>query len=45
VAFVERERATRRARLREESAALRDDPADRVAAKLLAAEMAESGAR
>ena len=43
-AILELERATRRARLREESAALRDDPEDRAAAKLLAAEMAQYSA-
>ena len=43
-AILELERSTRRARLREESAALRDDPDDRAAAELLAAEMAEYSA-
>jgi Arc/MetJ-type ribon-helix-helix transcriptional regulator len=43
-AILELERATRRARLREESAALRDDPEDRAAAKVLAAEMAQYSA-
>ncbi len=43
-AILELERATRRERLRQESAALRDDPHDRAAAKLLAAEMAQYSA-
>lgn len=43
-AILELERATRRTRLREESAALRDDPEDRAAARLLAAEMAQYSA-
>ena len=43
-AILEMERAHRRARLREESAALRDDPGERAAAKAMAAEMAKLSA-
>jgi Arc/MetJ-type ribon-helix-helix transcriptional regulator len=39
-AILELERADRRARLRAESAALRDDPEERAAAKAMAAELA-----
>ncbi len=43
-AILEMERAHRRARLREESAALRDDPEERAAARAMAAEMAKLSA-
>jgi predicted transcriptional regulator len=43
-AVLELERARRRELLREESAALRDDPAERAAAQATAAEMAKLGA-
>jgi len=43
-AILELEKAHRRARLREESVALRDDPAERAAAKAMAAEMAKLSA-
>lgn len=43
-AILEMEKAHRRARLREESAALRDDPDERAAAKATAVEMAKLSA-
>lgn len=43
-AILAAEKAARRARMREESAALAADPKERAAAKLLAAEMAEYSA-